>query len=245
MSEALKIQSSEQAYQKVITSHEDTLAMLDGFFKDERVRWNNFFANLKADHPLSTQLPAESLVTYLRDNKIKAGNALDIGCGNGRDSIFLAQHGFRVDALDISDEAVTLTSRNAKEKGVTVQAHRCALFDFDVEAASYDLVHDSGLLHHLFPHRRPQYIDYVSRALKTGGFLSLVLFNEKMGTTANDWELYEKRSMEGGMSYPLDKLTTCLGQKFKLIEYRDMKNYSAHDQVFGHDFLAASLWRKI
>src|ERR1700722_10615842 len=125
MKESLKRAPVEKYDPKIITSNEDTLAMLDHFFKDERTRWNNFFANLKEDHPLATHLPAESLVGYIQSKKIKIGKALDVGCGNGRDAIFLAQQGFQVDALDISEEAISLTNRNAKEKGVSVHASRC------------------------------------------------------------------------------------------------------------------------
>ncbi len=37
---------------------------------------------------------------------INRGNALDLGCGRGRNSVFLSQNGFNVTALDISETSI-------------------------------------------------------------------------------------------------------------------------------------------
>jgi SAM-dependent methyltransferase len=49
------------------------------------------------------------------------GRALDIGCGTGRDAVYLAKHGWQVTAVDIVDAAITKARQRAKDEGVEVQ----------------------------------------------------------------------------------------------------------------------------
>ena len=44
------------------------------------------------------------IVPFLKQNKVR--KILDLGCGTGRHTVFLAQHGFNVTAIDISDAAL-------------------------------------------------------------------------------------------------------------------------------------------
>jgi SAM-dependent methyltransferase len=55
------------------------------------------------------------------------GRALDIACGGGRNTLFLAELGFEVDALDISDVAVERVKRLARERELRVAVHRVDL----------------------------------------------------------------------------------------------------------------------
>src|SRR3989339_574709 len=212
--------------------------ILDRLFNDERERWNNFFDKLKDDHPLASKFPDESLVEYLEKSIIKPNNVLEIGGGNGRNSVYIAKLGLLVDTIDISDDAIRKTINLAKENDVKINAERISFFEFSSEN-KYDLIYDAGLFHHVFPHRRSDYIDKVFDGLKVGGVLGLIAFNEKMGTTANDEEIFKQRNMEGGISYPLEKLKQIFTNKFELMSYRPMKNCKSEDKVFGYDFVSA------
>ncbi|MBT4790543.1 MAG: class I SAM-dependent methyltransferase [Halobacteriovoraceae bacterium] len=227
---------------QIIVNNSDTMEILDDFFNDERKRWNNFFENLKVDHPLSSVFPDESLIDYLDSGKIPIGNVLDIGCGNGRNSVLLAEKGFTVDALDISDLAIEKTEKLARTHKVKVTTHRGNFFNFN-KNKKYNLIYDAGMFHHIFPHRRPEYIDSVCELLVDGGLLAIIAFNEKMGASISDFEIYLNRNMEGGISYPLEKLKSIFEKRFELLDYREMKNMSPEDRAFGHDFVSVSLWR--
>lgn len=66
--------------------------------------------------------------------------ALDVACGDGRNSRYLAQLGFAVDAVDVSDVAVTALRAAAVECDLAVDARR---MDLEVEAlpvGRYDVV---------------------------------------------------------------------------------------------------------
>ena len=230
---------------KAIRSSDDILEMLDAFFPNEAERWNKFFTELSISHPLASILPDEYLVSYLTEGRSHPGMALDIGCGNGRNAIYLANKGFQVDALDLSKEIIVRATRSAMEAKASVRFTCSSLFDFPSAGKTYDLVYDSGLLHHIFPHRRPQYIQSISSLLRKGGHLIIVAFNEKMGAMVPEEELYQCKSMEGGLSYSSEKLDFLLEGKFNRLDYRNLKNCQPKDGCFGFDFLFGSLWEKI
>jgi SAM-dependent methyltransferase len=81
-------------------------------------------------------------VSLLREwlPKLRVGKALDVACGAGRNAIFLAQGGFRVDALDISPVGLELARREAERLGLEIDWIEQDLdqpFDFDTD---YDLI---------------------------------------------------------------------------------------------------------
>ncbi len=52
------------------------------------------------------------------------GRALDVACGRGREALYLAELGFEVDALDVSDVAVDAVGASAEAQGLAVRARR-------------------------------------------------------------------------------------------------------------------------
>ena len=71
---------------------------------------------------------------------LPVGRALDVACGAGRNAIFLAQAGFDVDAIDISQAGLEKARQNAESQGIDINwvEHDLDLpYDFDRE---YDLI---------------------------------------------------------------------------------------------------------
>ncbi|HEX4219992.1 MAG TPA: class I SAM-dependent methyltransferase [Acidimicrobiales bacterium] len=68
------------------------------------------------------------------------GRALDIGCGEGADAIWLAQQGWAVTAIDISEVAVSRALAAAAVAGVTVEWLRGDVLRTPLPAGSFDLV---------------------------------------------------------------------------------------------------------
>ncbi|WP_336001214.1 class I SAM-dependent methyltransferase [Halorientalis halophila] len=62
------------------------------------------------------------------------GRALDVATGTGRNAVFLASEGYRVDALDQSRAGLEITRRNARERGV---ADRLELVQTDVPSHGF------------------------------------------------------------------------------------------------------------
>ena len=74
------------------------------------------------------------------------GKALDIGCGAGTDSVFLAQQGWEVTSLDFVPKALEFTQQRAADAGVSVTAVEADITTWE-PPHEYDIVLDHGLLH--------------------------------------------------------------------------------------------------
>ncbi len=72
--------------------------------------------------------------------ELSPGRALDVGCGEGADSVWLARQGWQVTALDISAKAVERAEALAADAGVQVEGVAAGLLDAPLSDASYDLV---------------------------------------------------------------------------------------------------------
>jgi SAM-dependent methyltransferase len=72
----------------------------------------------------------------------KPGKALDLGCGAGRNSIWLAEQGWQVTAVDGSAAAIEILRKHAAERGVNVEAQVADLEkgEYRVQPESWDLI---------------------------------------------------------------------------------------------------------
>ena len=69
-----------------------------------------------------------------------AGRALDVGCGEGADAVWLAGRGWDVTALDVSQVAVGRAEQHARDAGVTVRWLITGLEEAPLTAGGFDLV---------------------------------------------------------------------------------------------------------
>jgi SAM-dependent methyltransferase len=76
------------------------------------------------------------------------GRALDMGCGAGVFSVWLAERGMDVTGLDLFPEAITMARALAEKKGVKAEFVCADLFSYAPDRP-FDLVFDSGCLHSL------------------------------------------------------------------------------------------------
>lgn len=95
----------------------------------------------------------------------KIGNALDIACGTGRNAIFLANKGFSVDAIDISDVAIKIL----KEKNPHINTVVADLDEYKLEENKYDLIVNVNFLNR-------NLIPSIKEALKIGGIIIFETF---------------------------------------------------------------------
>ncbi len=68
------------------------------------------------------------------------GRAVDVGCGEGADAVWLAGHGWHVVGLDVSRVALERAARRAAQSGVDVEWLHAGLLDADLAPGSFDLV---------------------------------------------------------------------------------------------------------
>lgn len=73
---------------------------------------------------------------------LKPGRALDVACGVGRHSIFLAEQGWQVTAVDSSRAGIEILQQRASEAGITIDARVANLEsgEFQIDPETYDLI---------------------------------------------------------------------------------------------------------
>ena len=106
------------------------------------------------------------------------GRALDIATGEGRNAIFLAQHGFEVDAVDISEKGLRKAQQLAREKGIKINTFTADLDRYQIEKERYDLIAD-------FYYLKRRLIPGMKKGLKKGGrviFETYILGHRELGT---------------------------------------------------------------
>ena len=138
--------------------------------------WDSFYEDRARPCLFFGTSPDESLAQWVDEGFVRPGRALELGCGNGRNAIFLARHGFAIEGVDYSQTAIDWATHCITEAGVAVTLMRRSVFELKPDAGTYDLVYDSGCFHHLPPHRRKSYVELVVNALKPGGWFGLTCF---------------------------------------------------------------------
>ncbi len=119
-------------------------------------------------------------------SRIPAGYALDMGCGYGRASIYLAHKDWMVDGVDFVSQAVIGASERATRAGVADRVHfyESAVTNLGFLSGGYDLVLDVGCAHGLTEEELRQYHQEVLQLMKPGGiFLLFAHLNEESTPT--------------------------------------------------------------
>ena len=111
------------------------------------------------------------------------GQALDIGCGAGTDSIYLAEQGWDVTCLDFVESALEMTGRRAKEMGVSLSFVQADVTSWN-NTETYDLVLDAGVLHNMKRGRVSAYRQRLLNWLADEGDFVLVHWEKQ---SAADW----------------------------------------------------------
>ncbi|HEY8475099.1 MAG TPA: class I SAM-dependent methyltransferase [Natronosporangium sp.] len=104
--------------------------------------------------------------------ELAPGTALDVGCGEGADAIWLAAHGWRVTGVDRSRTALDRAARHATEAGVKVNWQQADVTAWEPPAEQYDLVSAQYL--HLPRPAREALHRRLAAAVRPGGTLLLV-----------------------------------------------------------------------
>jgi 2-polyprenyl-3-methyl-5-hydroxy-6-metoxy-1,4-benzoquinol methylase len=128
----------------------------------DRIKWNQRFGS---EDTYLGERPSPLLSREIeRIQRLVPGKrALDIACGEGRNSVFLAQHGFQVQALDISDVGLAKAARRAAEAGVLVDFQQVDLDGYSFTEQFDLIINFNFLLRELIPEE--------VRALSPGGLL--------------------------------------------------------------------------
>lgn len=95
---------------------------------------------------------------------LPAGRALDLGCGTGTDTIYLASHGWQVTGVDLVPRALAIAERRAKTAGVSARFVAGDVTQLPALGIGdgYQLILDFGCFHTLPEDQRPAYVASVT-----------------------------------------------------------------------------------
>jgi SAM-dependent methyltransferase len=149
--------------------HEHDVPDVDTMFTQEF--WDERYGSSEA---LWSGQPNQRLVENVADRP--PGSALDVGCGEGADAIWLAARGWQVTAVDVSQVALDRAARHAEAAGAHVAARiswqRADVLSWTPARAGFDLVCSHYL--HLPPAAREVAHRRFAEAVRPGGMLLIV-----------------------------------------------------------------------
>jgi len=130
--------------------------------------------------PWNSEVPPRTLVNLVESGRIRPCKAVDLGCGTGNYSVWLASKGFDVTGVDSSPKAIEIAAENALRKGVSCRFVVADLLgDLREISETFDFAFDYELLHHIYPEDRNHYIQNVYRILNPGSTYLSVCFSEE------------------------------------------------------------------
>jgi SAM-dependent methyltransferase len=133
--------------------------------------FNNIYKTTKPG--FATQ-PNALLVSTVEGRK--PGRALDVGMGQGRNSVFLALKGWDVTGFDMSDDGIALARKNAEQAGVKLNAIRETEDAFDYGIGQWDLI---VFMYEPFPVTSAAYVDRLRQSMRPGGIIVIESFGEE------------------------------------------------------------------
>lgn len=139
-------------------------------------------ARTPKDVPWHRDEPDPFLVDVIKKRN-KPGRALDLGCGTGSFSVYLAKQGYDVTGLDLFPRALEMGRERAKSEGVDVNWVQADLFTWR-PPQKFDFILDSGCLHSLVGGNLKRYKEQLLSWLAPGGDFVLGHWGKKH---ALDW----------------------------------------------------------
>jgi SAM-dependent methyltransferase len=169
--------------------------------KSEKERWNRI---LTAPSPRFNTKPNAFLVEVTR--RLTPGKALDVGMGQGRNALYLAQQGWAVTGFDPADQAVAAAEAEAKRIGVTLKALVLREDQFDFGTGQWDLIVLSYVGARGFEQR-------VYDSLKPGGSVVVEAFHR---------DATKATPIGGAVVFDTNELVK-LFERFRILRYEDVE----------------------
>ena len=127
----------------------------------------------KPDDPFYYGLkPTKELETFLKETHTPTGEALDLGCGEGRNSLLLARYGYHVQAIDASSQGIEKLEKYAHSQGLdNINGEVADVRAVRLKPNYYDAIVAVTILDHISEEEGKKVAVSMIDALKPGGFV--------------------------------------------------------------------------
>jgi SAM-dependent methyltransferase len=105
--------------------------------------------------------PDQHLVDLVESGRIKPCRAIDLGCGTGRNALFLSGHGFNVTGIDYASSAIEKARHKAMVAGLDADFFVDDLTNLQSVEGTFDFMVDAGVLDVFNPKLRDLYVQNI------------------------------------------------------------------------------------
>ena len=104
---------------------------------------------------------------------------MDVGCGTGENTLFLASKGHSIFGVDLSSTAIEQAQGKARARKQDVEFHVGNALQLASLNRVFDTLLDSAVFHVFSDEERPAYAESLAHVVKPGGRLYVICFSEK------------------------------------------------------------------
>lgn len=117
---------------------------------------------------------------------------LDIGCGEGKDAVYMAKQACNVTAFDITKSGIRKANKLAESENVKIDAFVADINDFTIND-QFDIIYSTGTIQYLFDENIAPFFDKINLLTKVGGIVYFNVFVDKpFLELPPDWDKEEK-----------------------------------------------------
>lgn len=135
------------------------------------------------DIPWDTGIVPPEVEALVTSGLIPPGWALDLGCGSGLSSRYLAQHGFCVVGVDLAQVALARGADTARQAALSAFFCRGDVSDLSFLRVRATFALDIGCFHSTPPNRQAAYVTSLAEHLAPGAFYLLYAFEPHLSAT--------------------------------------------------------------
>jgi SAM-dependent methyltransferase len=132
----------------------------------EHIEWNDRYRD--GNLPWDTGQPSSELHHVLKKHSIRPCRTLELGCGTGTNSIWLAQQGFDVIAVDVAPLAVERAKQHARDAGLKANFPVADVINLPDLGGPFEFFFDRGCYHAVRRDAPDKYAPAVARQLAPG-----------------------------------------------------------------------------